>query len=324
MSRQIKESDTSEIVEVLISDNASPDNTKSIIEYHLSGNSNFSGVRHSSNIGAESNLISLLERASSKFFWFIGDDDFPVAGLIRHVTSQLIEISPSLLYLPSAWAPDISSIDIDHSKELLFAPNSPLEVAQNLHIWITFISSWIFNADQAFSSPSVFRQIVSLKGSNFPQLGWILPLLLQPQSSILAANRTCILATSGNTGGYSILSTFLIGYPKIVNSYAQSAPHIRFALVGNSLKSHLPRLIISLRQGRSFWDAGESTGVFFKSLRLLWFYPYYWLFCVPSFLVPLGIIRVLAFGFKKLKLFARNFHLPTEATKSERKKFFKL
>ena len=324
LSRQIKESDTSEIVEVLISDNASSDNTKSIIDYHLSGNSNFSGVRHSSNIGAESNLISLLERASSKFFWFIGDDDLPVAGLIGHVTSQLIEISPSLLYLPSVWAPDISTIDLEQSKKLSFVPNSPLKTAQNLHIWTTFISSWIFNADQAFSSPSVLQQILSLKGSSLPQLGWILPLLVQSQSPILVASRPCILATSGNSGGYSILSTFLIHYPTIVNIYTTKAAHIRSSLVGHSLKSHLPSLIVYLRLGRSYRDAGDSEGVFFKSLRLLWFYPYYWVFCVPAFLVPLGIIRVLAFGFKKLKLFARNLHLPTEATKSERKKSFKL
>ena len=101
LSRQIREFNASEIVEVIISDNASSDNTKSIVHSHLYDNSSFSGIRHSSNIGAESNLISLLDRASSKFFWFIGDDDFPVADLIRHVIIQLNAVLPSLLYLPS-------------------------------------------------------------------------------------------------------------------------------------------------------------------------------------------------------------------------------
>jgi glycosyltransferase involved in cell wall biosynthesis len=309
LSRQIRESNASEIVEVIISDNASSDNTKSIVDSHLSNNSSFSGIRHSSNIGAESNLISLLDRASSKFFWFIGDDDFPVAGLIRHVIIQLNAVSPSLLYLPSVWATNISTIDLDQSKELSFVPNKPLKAAKDLHIWTTFISSWIFNADLAFSSPSALQKILSLKGSNLPQLGWILPLLVQSQSIILVASRPCILATSGNSGGYSVLSTFLIGYPTIVNSYTTNSPLIRSALVVNALKTYLPYLIVSLRRGRGSRNAGDSEGIFFVSLKLLWFYPYFWLFCVPAFFVPLGILRAIAVVFKKLNLLVKHLWL---------------
>lgn len=301
LSRQINESGASETVEVVIADNASSDNTQSVINAYLPGNKNFSCIRHASNLGVDCNLISLLERASGKFLWFIGDDDLPVAGLLKHVTHQLHLMSPSLLYLPSVWALDISTIVLDQSKELVFVQNGSLQTAQDLHIWTTFISSWILNADQAFSSPSVLSQIVSLKGTNLPQLGWILPLLVQSQSQILVANRPCILATSGNSGGYSVLRTFMINYPRIVNSYTKKTPRVRSALVANSLKSHLPGLIVTLRQGRGFRDAGDSAGIFFESLRLLWSYPYFWIFCAPAFFVPLGLVRVLAFVVKKFK-----------------------
>jgi len=296
----MKESGASEIVEVVIADNASSDNTKSIIDSYLPGNKSFSCIRHSSNLGVDQNLISLLERATGKFLWFIGDDDLPVAGLLKHVTHQLHATSPSLLYLPSVWAPDISSIVLDQSEELLFIQNSSVQTAKDLHIWTTFISSWILNAEQAFSSPSVLPQIVSLKGSNLLQLGWILPLLVDSQSQILVANRPCILATSGNSGGYSVLRTFMINYPEIVNSYTKNAPRVRSALVANSLKSHLPGLIVCLRRGRGFREAGNSAGIFLESLKLLWCYPYYWIFCVPALFVPLGLIRVLAFVFRSL------------------------
>lgn len=310
LSRQIIESGTFEIVEVVIADNDSSDNTGSIIDSYLSGNKNFSCIRHSSNIGAECNLMSLLERASSKFLWFIGDDDLPVEGLIMHVVSQLKVISPSLLYLPSLWAPDVSSIHLGQPQDISFTHFDPLQAAKNLHIWSTFISSWIFNAEQAFSSPSVFRQLVSLKGTNLPQLGWILPLLVQSQSQVLVANSPCILATSCNSGGYSVLSTFMIDYPKVVNGYTKNAPSIRSALVGNSLKSYLPGLIVSFRRGQGFKDAGDSAGVFSTSVKLLWHYPCYWIFCVPAFFSPLGLIRGLAFIIKKARFFTKNLPLP--------------
>jgi glycosyltransferase involved in cell wall biosynthesis len=293
LSRQIKESDTSEIVEVLIADNASSDNTKSIVNSHLSSNTNFSCIRHSTNIGAESNLISLLESASGKFFWFIGDDDLPVAGLIKHVTSQLNSLSPSLLYLPSVWAPDISSINLDQSEELSFAPNTPLKTAQDLYIWTTFISSWIFNAQQAFSSPSSLRQIVSLKGSNLPQLGWIIPLLVQSQSNILVASRPCILATSGNTGGYAILRTFIVNYPALVCRYTSDFSRMRFALIGKTVRFYLPTLIVSVRIGKSYRNAGDSAGIFSDSLRFLWYYPSFWLLCLPALFIPVELAQFI-------------------------------
>jgi hypothetical protein len=145
-----------------------------------------------------------------------------------------------------------------------------------------------------------------LKGSSLPQLGWILPLLVQSQSPILVASCPCILATSGNSGGYSILSTFLIHYPKIVNIYTRNAPRIRSFLVGHSLRSYLPSLIVSLRLCGSYRDVGDSEGVFFKSLGLLWFYPYYWVFCLPAFFVPICILRLMNSAFKELKLLVKN------------------
>jgi abequosyltransferase len=293
LSQQIRDSGTSEIVEVVIGDNSSSDNTPFIIQSYLSGNRSFSCIRHSTNIGAESNLLSLLERASSKFFWFIGDDDLPVPGLIKHVISQLNSFSPSLLYLPSMWAPDISSIILDQSEDLSFSPNTPHKTAQDLYVWTTFISSWIFNAQQAFSSPSSLPEIVSLKGSNLPQLGWILPLLVQSQSKILVASRPCILATSGNTGGYAILRTFIVNYPALVCRYTSVFSRIRFALIGKSVRSYMPRLIVSVRLDKAYSNSGDSAGIFSKSIRFLWYYPSFWLLCLPALFIPVVLIKFI-------------------------------
>lgn len=306
LSLQIKESDTSDIVEVLIADNASSDNTKFIVNSHLSSNSNFSAIRHSSNIGAESNLISLLESASGKFCWFIGDDDLPVAGLIKHVTSQINLISPSLLYLPSVWAPNVLSIDLDQSEELCFAPKTPLETAQNLYIWTTFISSWIFNVEQAFSSPSRLRQIVLLKGSNLPQLGWILPLLVQPQSKILVASRPCILATSGNTGDYAILRTFIVNYPALVCRYTSAFSRMRFALIGKTVRSYMPSLIVSVRLGKPFRNWDDTAVIFSDSLKLLWYYPSFWLLCLPALFIPVKLIQFIHYLLSIFKQIVQN------------------
>jgi len=290
LSRQIKEEGCREMVQVIIADNASSDNTRLVIEAFLCCNKNFSCIWHSTNLGAEHNLMSLLGLASGKYLWFIGDDDLPVEGLIRHIVRYLPVASPSLLYLPSVWAPDIETIHLVEPEKHSFLEYSSMKYAQEIHIWTTFISSWIFKAGQVLSSPSAMQQIVSLQGSNLPQLGWVLPLLVQPQSTLVVAKHPCIRATAGNSGGYGVLQTFLINYPTIVNAYTRHSLHIRRALIGKAVRAYMPSLVLSVRVGSSFSDPGDATGVVFKSIRLLWSYPTFWLFCLPTLLFPRGLL----------------------------------
>jgi abequosyltransferase len=290
LSRQINEDGCCEMVQVIIADNASSDNTRLVIEAFLCCNQNFSCIWHSTNLGAEHNLMSLLELASGKYLWFIGDDDLPVEGLIRHIVRYLTVAPPSLLYLPSVWSFDIESLHLDQPDKYLFVKYSSMKIAKELHVWTTFISSWVFRADQVFSSPSDMQQIVSLQGSNLPQLGWILPLIFQPQSSFAVAKHPCILATAGNTGGYAILKTFLINYPTIVNSYSRHSPRIRRALIGKAVRSYMPSLVLAVRTGRSFRDPGDSAGLVCNSMLLLWSYPDFWLLCLPALLLPRALI----------------------------------
>jgi len=293
LATQINESDFCDIIEVIIGDNSSVDSTSIVLKSHLSVNSFFSCVTQSSNIGADLNILSLFNSSCGNFRWVIGDDDLPIPGLINHVVNLLQINSPSLLYLPSKWAPDISVLNFDSIEELIFTHSSTLKSAKNLHIWVTFISSWIFNADHFFCRHENLYQLSGLQGSNLLQLGWIIPLLTQPKSQVLVVEQPCILATSGNSGGYAVLQTFMINYPKIVHSYTRSSPLIRAALVGNALRSHLPGLIVSLRRGSGFSDAGDCVGIFSSSLKLLWAYPSYWFFCIPALFLPLSLIKAL-------------------------------
>ena len=298
---QIHESEFCDNIEVIIGDNSSIDGTSSVVKSHLSENSFFSCLTQSSNIGADLNILSLFNSSCGNFRWVIGDDDLPMPGLIHHVVNLLLTNSPSLLYLPSKWATDISVLNYDSIEELIFVHSSRLKCAKDLHVWVTFISSWVFNAEHFFCRHDNEYQLSDLQGSNLLQLGWIIPLLAQPKSQVLVVDQPCILATSCNSGGYAVLHTFMINYPKIVHSYTKSSPLIRAALVGNALRSHLPFLIVSLRRGSGFSDAGDCVGIFPSSLKLLWAYPSYWFFCIPALFLPLSLIKALSTVAKKIK-----------------------
>ena len=280
-------------VEIIVGDNASEDSTQMVLKTFSARNPDWTALRHSTNLGADANILSLLSRARGRHIWIIGDDDLPCHGLIQHLFSLLSSRSPSLLYLPSLWSYDVSDINLDPSDGFRYRQVSNLSCARELHIWTTFLSSWIFNADQLFEGLSSNQLISSGQGSFFIQLGWILPLLVFPQSTIYIAKDPGILATSGNTGGYAILRTFIVNYPSLVCKYTGSSTGIRMALIGKALRAYIPSLIVSVRLGKAYHHAGDTAGIFSDSFRYLWYYPSFWLLCLPALLLPVELIQLI-------------------------------
>ncbi len=62
-------------VEVVISDNASGDNTAAIVKEFQNQFSNIRYFRNSENIGFDRNVLKVVEEARGEYCWFLGDDD---------------------------------------------------------------------------------------------------------------------------------------------------------------------------------------------------------------------------------------------------------
>lgn len=72
-------------VEVVVSDNASPDNTKKLVEGFQRKHNNIQYFRNDSNLGFDRNVDSALTKATGDFRWTLGDDDFLKQNSIRFV-----------------------------------------------------------------------------------------------------------------------------------------------------------------------------------------------------------------------------------------------
>jgi glycosyltransferase involved in cell wall biosynthesis len=102
----------SQQVEVIISNNASTDNTNLVISKHNTGNL-FTFFEQESNIGAVKNITFLTEQAKGKYLWILGDDDFIYKGFLLCLLEILNGNSDcSLLFIEMAiWYPSISISD---------------------------------------------------------------------------------------------------------------------------------------------------------------------------------------------------------------------
>ena len=84
-------------VEVVISDNASPDNTQEVAKEYQARFPNIKYFRNEKNVGFDLNVINAVEKSTGKYCWHIGDDDFIQNGALKFVLDFLAKREPALL-----------------------------------------------------------------------------------------------------------------------------------------------------------------------------------------------------------------------------------
>ena len=77
------------MVEIVISDNASTDNTTEIVSNFQKKYNNIKYVRNDTNVGPDENYIHSVLKANGTYGWLMGDDDFIVQGGISFVVDFL-------------------------------------------------------------------------------------------------------------------------------------------------------------------------------------------------------------------------------------------
>lgn len=88
-------------VQILVSDNASPDNTERVCRQY-DKELNFKYLRNSDNIGFDGNYLNCIDGADADYVWVVGDDDCVSAVAIEKVLRHIDELRPSMIVLNGA------------------------------------------------------------------------------------------------------------------------------------------------------------------------------------------------------------------------------
>ena len=237
-------------VEVYVSDNASTDDTSSMVEGLRTEWPELISYRQSSNIGPDRNFSHCVRLARGRWFWIISDDDMPKRSVVSQVLSQLRERQPALLYLQSEWVnPLLSSDQGEPIGTFRVADMDARRFAEEVHVWVTFISGMVIDKERLLPALGL-HDINRFDATNLVQLGWVLPLLNSPGPFLFVADR-CMLATKDNSGGYGLLTVFGVNFTRIVNeSFGADHPLAR-ALIGGNVSHYLPGLIWGARNSIS-------------------------------------------------------------------------
>lgn len=141
-------------VELIISDNATPDETPAVVEEFVSRGLGVRYLRNEVNIGPDANFLQCFQMASGKYVWIFGDDDIIVPGGISKVLTLLTEGEYSLIYLSPYWFQQDYAAErkSDYFGRFAEEYRGGLQFVRRVGTMISFISSMIVNKEQFSAS----------------------------------------------------------------------------------------------------------------------------------------------------------------------------
>ena len=160
-------------VELLISDNASPDDTEAVVNSFIADGLRCRYIRNSINLDADPNFLQCYQQAAGTYVWIFGDDDylFPcsLAHLVQHLTGKPVDI---VYMAPFGFVrePDERGLANPQPAVLAFDNSAAFVHAVGLRGDFALISAVIVNKDLVESAPH--PDFTVGYNTQLLQLGW--------------------------------------------------------------------------------------------------------------------------------------------------------
>jgi glycosyltransferase involved in cell wall biosynthesis len=265
-------------IEVIVSNNASTDQTEKILEKYKSL-PYFKVIANKTNLGFDGNFSTLVDHATGRFNWIFGDDDILLnQGLQRAV--DLIRSHPDVGLIHLSVAEHQTPETIDKTKSYIGAHIKIYEDANaflsDVGSHISFITSHIFN--HHYLAAEFDRS--SFYGSNLIQECFYLQAALKGPYNIFVHDYY-FSQLANNTGSYKLFDTFATRQHQILRSFVQyglKKETIR-GIYKKMLRYFFPSFIV---ENKKF--ASEQR--FSILIENFWTYPQFWIYCFPFFLIP--------------------------------------
>ena len=165
-------------VELLISDNASPDSTEDLMRRLLNEGLPCRYIRNSSNIGSDLNFLQCYREASGKYVWIFSDDDYIFPDAVARVVSLLEQAEYDLVYLaPCGFVrtPDERGLAAPNAPAIAFDSSRAFVHAVYLRGDLILLSSVIVN--KSWIEQHSHQDFETGRSTCLLQMGWVFTVL---------------------------------------------------------------------------------------------------------------------------------------------------
>lgn len=203
---QLKTIDTNE-VELIVSDNCSPDNTYEVVVSMKELGMPIIYNRNEENIGADRNFLKCMRMATGKYMYLLGDDDFLEDNAIDRLLNVLRGHEYGLVYIDTRYELDGSVKEYQDR----------IEFIKQVSYFYTFMSGCVFRTDavrcvkdaERYISTNLLQMPFYLQSTFLSDLNAVIkfPILMQ------------VGADANNNGGYNFFEVFVRNYQTIIREY---------------------------------------------------------------------------------------------------------
>ncbi len=244
-------------LEIVVSDNASSDETQSVVRRYTDRGLPIRSHRNQTNIGPDANILQCFNLARGTFVWVLGDDELlepdALCSLVQVIqAAQARGVVYSMVYLSSrGFGPGEtpqSAGTQDRFGRFAEEVTNRRYLMWKLNTLLGLISVIIVNKDLILSRPR--PPLEDLNGSNLTQMGWVFPALQQPGVTLYIWRRL-VHYRSFNTGGWSAARVFGTNMYAIAKRYFATESALVRAQQHGSLSTWLPDSVMTVRRGQS-------------------------------------------------------------------------
>jgi glycosyltransferase involved in cell wall biosynthesis len=274
------------LVEIIISDNCSTDDTAEVVQSYANKGLSFRYVHNEENIGADRNFVQCFTLAGGTYVLILGDDDVLLDGALDKIITVLTSGEYGLVYVNSY------GFSADH---LLESPRKQRtgtvvytetkEMIERVNYWLTFASGNIVNKTVLDEDLNASEFV----DTNLVQLNWVLSALFNARENAVIEDYL-IAYKSANTGGYRLCQVFGENINRIFSRFIERGVDKRYFDVINSrlVQTFFPNLIVIQRRARGGFDF-EAEDYFTALRQVFGGYPAFWLVTVPALKLPVKL-----------------------------------
>lgn len=262
-------------VELVISDNASPDDTSSVVASFRGKGLSLIYDREEENIGPDANFLKCFREARGKYLWIFGDDDIILPGSLRKVLDLLSENECDLIHVGFLSSSDTLVLErftcVPIKAEII---EDSSEMVRRANHSLSFISANIVNRDRVLAN--IECPLDELIGTNLLQLGWVYTAL---NCYIRGIHITgpLVAARDSATPDFDFVSVFGPKFVSITDRWLNE-PKLRKIIIDSVLKTFMPFCLIRSRRIRNDRVNNLSTervvSLAFRRYALYWAYNY--------------------------------------------------
>ena len=290
---QLKDQPT---VELLISDNASPDETAEVVREFERNGLELRYICNEINIGPDANFLQCFEQAAGRYVWVFGDDDLILDGGLSTVVKLLEQESPDYMFVaPYVFESSIAEIKLARRMVPTRVVTNPVEMVRlvNQHTDLILISGAII--DKQYIATLDHPSFASLVGTNVVQLGWVFTALRNLRRGAFVQLGVLASRAGNSRGGFHAAKVFGEGYGRAVSEMLEPGSRLSRKLLADQMRIWFPRNWLQFR------DRGEEARNQNQILhRAFGDNPWYWICVWPLLHFPALPANLWAGAFRRL------------------------